>query len=313
MSTNNNIYETLTEGTTRFLTEYIKDSAFFVNRFMVGYTKDKLRTAYAKFAQSHKQIEELVRGTKSYNPITTQFIYDLYLFYETMVNQVPTNKDIVVYRGCDTLEDYAMDGLSATSLNKNIAQNFNYGTLLEIHIPAGSKFIQCSEFVYDEEEQIILPPCDYEIIRERQEVLRGVSTRVVEITIYPRDILKSFSLAMQKPTQDYINENGLGEEYQNAFFYLYQIMVRRALNNYPEKLLKQARINEQDSEFPRNRGGIDPYSDIKLMESILEMKDLQPNIVAVKIKEQFPFISKEEQDCLLDLITRFHEKGYAKR
>lgn len=238
MSTSNNVYEILTEGTTRFLTEYVKDSAFFINRFMVGYTKDKLRTTVAKFSQSHKQIEidDFATSIKSYQPITIQFIYDLYLFYETMNNQVPTNKNIVVYRGCDTLENHAMDGLNATSLSKTTAQNFNYGTLLEIHIPAGSKFIKCGEFVYDEEEQIILPPCDYKIIRERREILKGVSTRVVEITIYPRDILKEFSLAMQKPPQDYINENGLGEEYQNAFFYLYQIMVRRALNNYPEEL-----------------------------------------------------------------------------
>lgn len=306
-------YETLTEGTTRFLTEYIKDSAFFVNRFMVGYTKDKLRVTSAKFAQSHKQIEDFVRSIKSYHPITPQFIYDLYLFYETMINQVPTDKDIVVYRGCDTLEDHAMDGLSATSLRKTIAQNFNYGTLLEIHIPSGSKFIQCGEFIYDEEEQIVLPPCDYDIIRERREVLKGVPTRIVEITIRPRDILKDFSLAMERPTQDYIDENGLGEEYQNAFFYLYQIMVRRALNNYPEELLKKAKSGGQDSDFPRSRRGIDAYSDIKLMEFILEMQDLHPDIVTAQIKERFPFTAKDEQDCLLDLITRFHEKGYPQK
>lgn len=313
MSINNNILETLTAGTTRFLTEYIRDSAFFVNRFMVGYTKDKLRATASKFVKSQKEIEDFVMYIKSYHPITPQFIYDLYLFYETMVSQVPTDKDMIVYRGCDTLEDHAMDGLSATSLSKTTAQNFNYGTLLEIHIPAGSKFIQCREFIYDEEEQIVLPPCDYDIIRERREVLRGVSTRVVEITIRPRDILKDFLLAMEKPTQDYISENGLGEEYQNAFFYLYQIMVRRALNNYPEELLKQARINSQDSKFPKSRRGIDAYSDIKLMEFILEMKDLQPDTVTAQVKKQFSFTAKEEQECLLNLITRFYEKGYPQK
>jgi len=220
---------------------------------MVGYTKDKLRVAARKFVQSQQEVEGFVRSIKSYQPITPKFINDLYLFYETMANQIPTDKDMIVYRGCDTLEDHAMDGLSATSLNKKIAQNFNYGTLLEIHIPACSKFIQCEEFIRDEEKQIVLPPCDYHIICERTEVIKGVSTRVVEITISPRDILKDFSLAMEKPAQDYVNENGLGEAYQYAFFTLFQIMVRRALNSFPEELLKQARINEQDVEFPKNK------------------------------------------------------------
>ncbi len=311
--TTNNIYETLTEGTTRFLKEYIRDSAFFINRFMVGYNKDKLRVTTTKFGGSRKQIEDFVRSIKSYHPITPEFIYDLYLFYETMANQVPTNKDMIVYRGCDTLEDHAMDGLSATTLNKLTAQNFNYGTLLKIHIPAGSKIIQCGEFVYDEEEQIVLPPCDYDIIQERRELLRGVITRIVEITIRPRDILKDFSLAMQNPTHDYIIENGLGEEYQNAFFYLYQIMVRRALNNYPEDILKKARASAQDQDFPKSRFGIDAYSDINLMKFMLEMKDSHPDIIIAQIKKQFPFTVTEEQDCLLNLITRFYEKGYPQR
>lgn len=115
---------------------------------------------------------------------------------------------------------------------------------------------------------------------------------------------------MENSTQDYISENGLKEEYQNTFFYLYQIMIRRALNNYPEKLLGQARVNHQDLEFPKSRRGIDAYSDIKLMEFIIEMKDLKLDIVTAQVMKQFPFITKEEQDSLLNLITRFYEKGY---
>ncbi len=170
-----------------------------------------------------------------------------------------------------------------------------------------------AKFVHDEEEQIVLPPCDYDIIQEKIEVIKGVSTRVVEITIRPRDILKDFSLAMQNPTHDYISENGLGEEYQNAFFYLYQIMVRRALNNYPQEILKKAKVSIQDSDFPKSRRGIDAYSDIKLIEFILNMKDNHLDMIITQIRNQFPFISKEEQDCLLDLITRFYEKEYPKR
>ncbi len=34
---------------------------------------------------------------------------------------------------------------------------------------------------------------------------------------------------MENSTQDYISENGLKEEYKNAFFYLYQTMIRKHL------------------------------------------------------------------------------------
>jgi len=135
---------------------------------MVDYTKDKLRTTLAKFEQSQKKIDDFVRSIKSYHPITPQYIYDLYLFSEAMNNQISTEKDLIVYRGCDTLEDHAMDGINATSLSKTIMQNFNNETLLKIHIPDGSKFIQCGEFVHDEEEQIILLPCDYGIIQGKR-------------------------------------------------------------------------------------------------------------------------------------------------
>ncbi len=66
-------------------------------------------------------------------------------------------------------------------------------------------------------------------------------------------------------------------------------------------------------EFPESRKGIDAYSDIRLMEFILKMKDYQLDTIIAQIRNQFPFITKEEQDCLLDLITRFYEKGYPQR
>lgn len=55
---------------------------------------------------------------------------------------------------------------------------------------------------------------------------------------------------------------------------------------------------------------MDAYSDIKLMEFIIVMKDLKLDIVTAQVMERFLFITKEEQDCLLNLITRFYEKGY---
>lgn len=300
--------EIIIEGTKRFLEKYIQDSAFFVNRFLVGYNKDKLRVTLQNFGLSKAEISKQVNNTKSYEPITRDYIYDLYLFYEALVHQEPSEKEIIVYRGCDTLEDKAMDGLSATSLSLDIAKRFNYGTILKIHIPVQSQFIICSEFVRDEEEQIILPPCDYEIISEHMEVVSGRNTRMVEIKIKPRDILKDFSLAMQKPTQDYINENRITQDYRDAFQYLYQIMIRRALNCYSENLLKRALENQNDLAYPRNKIGIYSYSDILLIEFIIKMKDYEIDYITHQIRNEFYFVSPQEQSVLLNLITRYKEK-----
>ncbi len=45
---------------------------------------------------------------------------------------------------------------------------------------------------------------------------------------------------------------------------------------------------------------MDAYSDIKLMEFIIVMKDLKLDIVTAQVMERFLFITKEEQDCLLN-------------
>jgi len=303
-----NALEVITEGTKRFLREYIKDSAFYINRFLVGYDKNKLRQTLSMFGATKEESEECANGIKSYHPIDKTYIYDLYLFYEALVNQEPSKQNIVVYRGCDTLEDHAMDGISATSLNKKIANNFNYGTLLKINIPAGSQFIVCSEFVHDEEEQILLPPCDYEIVSECTENISGRSTRVVEINVKPRDILKEFSIAMQRPTKDYIDENGINQDYLDAFGFLTQIMVRRALNDYPETLLQNALDNRENESYPKNRKGIDPYSDILLIGFIMNMSDKKQEDVAAQIENDFYYTSPEEQRIISGLVASYKKQ-----
>ena len=193
----NSEFETMFEGTKEFLEEFVEDSALFINRFMVGYNKDKLRNIYRGLGLNKAQVEKEVMDVNSFTEITKDLVMKLYLFYETMNNQVPTDKELILYRGCESLEDHALDGISPTSLNKKIARNFNYGTLLKINVPVGTKVIYCSEFVEDYEEQVVLPPCDYEIVNESRQYLDGKDTRVVEVNIKPRDILKEFSIAMQ--------------------------------------------------------------------------------------------------------------------
>ena len=299
--------ETITEGTVKFLTKFIEDSAYFINRFMVGYNKDKLRRLYRSFGTPQDEVEKMVLEQKSYYPIDREFVWNLYLFYEAMENQIPTDKPMVVYRGCDTLEDHAMDGVTATSLNKKIAENFNYGTLLKINIPAGSKVITCSEFVDDLEEQIILPPCDYSIVGEHKEVIDGRVTRVVELNITPRDILKDFSIAMQRPTNDYRNENGLGDRYIEAFNYLVMIMVRRALNVYPDELLKKAIDNRDNEFFAEENKGKESFADISIIEFLISTQDKPKMVVKHMLRQKFYYVSPEELDLIYGLVRRFND------
>lgn len=299
--------ETITEGTTKFLTKYIEDSAYFINRFMVGYNKNKLRRLYYSYGMDKDQVEKVVLDQKSYQKIDKDFVWNLYLFYEAMENQIPTEEDMVVYRGCDTLEDHAMDGINATSLKRKIAENFNYGTLLKINVPAGSKVITCSEFVEDLEEQIILPPCDYTIVNEHNEMIDGRDTRVVEINIKPRDILTEFSLAMHRPTKDYINENGLGDSYIEAFNYLVMIMVRRALNVYPDELLKKAIENKDNDHYGDDNRGKVSFADISIIEFLISTRNQPMMIIKHTLQQKFYYVSPEELDLLYSLAKRFND------
>jgi len=43
------------------------------------------------------------------------------------------------------------------------------------------------------------------------------------------------------------------------------------------------------------------------------MKDCHLDTITAQIRNQFPFITNEEQDCLSNLITKFYEKRYPQR
>lgn len=212
-----------------------------------------------------------------------------------MANQVPSSNELIVYRGCDTLEDHAMDGLSAASFNFHIANIFNYGTILKIHILPQSRFIVCSEFVNDSEEQVILAPCDYEILSERMEMFQGKNTRIVEIVVHFRDILTDFLIAMQQQTEDYMEECGITQDYLDAFSFLYQIMIRRTLHTDSERLVEAAVENQEVPTYPENKKRSLPYSDILLLKFLLQAKNMNPSSIVKEIHQTFYFVSPEEQ------------------
>lgn len=300
----NSYFETIFEGTKEFLEDFVEDSALFINRFMVGYNKNKLRTIYRNLGLSNEDVEKEVLEVNSFTEITKELVMKLYLFYEAMNNQVPTDKEMVLYRGCDSLEDHALDGISPTSLNKNIARNFNYGTLLKINVPVGTKVIYCNEFVEDYEEQVILPPCDYEIVKEYKQYMDGRDTRVVEVNIKPRDILKEFSIAMQRPSQDYMKEHPIKREYTAAFELITQIIIRRALNVYPDEIFNKALANYNNSKYAEEMKGKESYGDILLIEFLINSRDLPSLTLKQKINDKFYFVSPEEIDVIYELANR---------
>ena len=300
----NSEFETMFEGTKEFLEEFVEDSALFINRFMVGYNKDKLRNIYRGLGLNKAQVEKEVMDVNSFTEITKDLVMKLYLFYEAMNNQVPTDKELILYRGCESLEDHALDGISPTSLNKKIARNFNYGTLLKINVPVGTKVIYCSEFVEDYEEQVVLPPCDYEIVNESRQYLDGKDTRVVEVNIKPRDILKEFSIAMQRPSNDYVKEHPIKSEYVEAFELITQIIIRRALNVYPDEIFNKALANYRNTNFAEKMKCKESYGDIVLIDFLINSRDLPSLVLKQKINEKFYFVSPEEIDVIFSLVSR---------
>lgn len=222
----------------QFAKEFKKDSAYLINRFLNGYSKDKMRKMMKVYCgwQSNldfdKQLDWINKSVKSYKPINPKYIDMLKYFALYMSEQVPFNNAVTVWRGCDELEDKAVSGLVATSTKRSTAENFNYGTLLKINIPKGLKAVKYSDIDFEDvEHEVILPPCDYIIKSEKEEVLREGKTRVVEIDVEPRDLLRQFAIAMGNPTNDYVVENGIDDEYKTALAYLSVMLAHRTINN----------------------------------------------------------------------------------
>lgn len=224
----------------QFAREFKQDSAYLINRFLNGYSKDKVRKIF-EILQSHSadktsksESEDWINhSVKSYKPINTQYIDMLKYFALYMSQQEPLSQPMTVWRGCDTLEDGAMTGLVATSTKRETAEGFNYGTLVKINLPAGMKVVKYGEINNEEdiENEVILPPCDYVIKSESMANVGGRDTRVVEVDVQPRDLLREFAIAMNQPARDYIVENGIDDAYKTAYAYLSMMLVQRTIFN----------------------------------------------------------------------------------
>lgn len=244
------------ENVYAFIAAFKHDSAILINNFLRKHTNEQYRKGqFSNFdfttggldfndwgdpILALEIIHYMSENESSYWGIDVGYIEMLMHFAEYMSEQPPLTNPMVVYRGCNSLEDDGVSGLVSTSTDKKIAEQFDRGTLLKINLPKGMKIVDVErtrpqKSKIDIEHEIILPPCEYKIKSDEEMNLRGPNnhkgkTRVVEIDVQPKDLLREFALAMDNPVKDYLKDYGIDSEYKKAYMYLLIMLERRAID-----------------------------------------------------------------------------------
>lgn len=189
-------------------------------------------------------LEKLERGHIAYYPITEDYIDHLINFAEVLDLQKPLQLDTVLYRGCSTLERNGVNGIVSTSLSKEVAEQFNRGTLLEINVPEGTKYIDIrairpkEQRRKDKEQEYLLPPCEYQIISDKVfNYAKGINnctgrTRYIKMNVKTLDLLTEFLKMLENPPIEYgIIRSDQGIQYDNAVLMLKDYLEKRNRNN----------------------------------------------------------------------------------
>jgi hypothetical protein len=218
-----------------FLSGYTHNSGIFINNFFRKrifelYTADKfgdfdfdasgvMPNFYDNLEFSKdmvENIEKLKKNRIAYYPITVDYIKALKALYDGLYYAPRMECDTVLYRGCSTIERNGMSGIVSVTTDYSIAKQFSRGTLLKINVPEGTKCLDVKSIIKKEQQkgniknEILLPPCDYEIISKR--VVEKVNepnnrldtTTVLEIKVIKQlDLLEEFLKVMEDPVQKY--------------------------------------------------------------------------------------------------------------
>lgn len=160
---------------------------------------------------------ELDKRGIAYFPIDVEFIKKLNAFSDALNYSPPIEYPTTLYRGCSTIDRNGVNGIVSTSELYEIAEQFSRGTILIIHVPEGTKCINVKSIRpkeqrrKDKENEILLPPCNYEIISEKvvkrshePNNMHGTTT-ILEIKITPLDLLTEFLKVMENPIQEYVD------------------------------------------------------------------------------------------------------------
>ncbi len=243
-----------------FLAGFKQDSAFFINNFLRKHTPEQYKkgefhafdfvTGGLDDWENSKLTYQVLRYMSqakqyiNYWPIQPGYMQRVISFATYMSEQPPLSDPMVVYRGCNDLDVDGVNGLVSTSTDKKIAEQFNRGVLLKINLPKGMKVVRVDKLnpnrkSKDIEHEIILPPCSYIVKSQEETNLKGPNnhtgkTKVFEIDVQPKDLLRELALVMDNPIQDYMDEVsmiGNNDEYRTAFMYLLIMLEQRAIAN----------------------------------------------------------------------------------
>lgn len=161
---------------------------------------------------------QLEKNGIAYFPINVGFIRKLKVFSDALDYAPRIECSTTLYRGCTTIERNGVNGIVSTTTSYEIAKQFSRGTLLKIHVPEGTKCLniksirQKDQRRKDKENEILLPPCNYEIISkkvvEKHNEPNNIhnNTTILEINVKPLDLLTEFLRTMENPVQEYIDK-----------------------------------------------------------------------------------------------------------
>lgn len=194
--------------------------------------------------QMVKYLEGLEKYKVAYYPVNPAYIEHLINFSEVLDILKPLEEDIVVYRGCSTLERNGVNGIVSTTIDERIAEQFSRGTILKIHVPKGTKYLDIRSIrpkeqrKKDLEKEFLLPPCEYQIISEKVlNYTTGINnntgqTRYIEMTVTPLDLLTEFLKMLENPPREYeLLKHMPGIEYNEAVQMLKSYLDNRNRNN----------------------------------------------------------------------------------
>lgn len=220
----------------QFLVGYKQNSGILVNNFFRNrdyqtYCMDKFHSfdfdfhggifpnVFDDFAFSMAMVgylRELEEAHIAYHPITKEYMEQLINFAKVLELSEPLEYDTVFYRGCSTIERNGVNGIVSVTSDYKIAEQFSRGTILTIHVPAGTQNLNINgirpreQRNKDFEQEFLLPPCEYEIISSK-EVKSGREpnnhtgrTKLLEVKVKPLDLLEEFLKAMENPPEEYM-------------------------------------------------------------------------------------------------------------
>ena len=186
-------------------------------------------------------LRKLEENEIAYFPMNTGFMRRIKVFSDALDYAPRFETPTILYRGCSTIERNGVNGIVSTTTSCEIAKQFSRGTLLKIHVPAGTKGVNVKAIRpkeqqrKDKENEILLPPCDYEIIsketvkKEHEPNNRFATTTVLEIKLKPLDLLTELLKVMENPVQEYVDKvmYAQKDEYDEAVLLLKDYIARR--------------------------------------------------------------------------------------